>query len=190
MISLNSIKTKFFLLIGKALLTAVNSTGAVGYYPAGSRKNPQRVSVNWLGTMTDIEHAQPYGFESYPAVGTAKAVILCPDGARSNAFVMMVQDDEHRPDDLSEGDSCQYDKDNARILCSGGKIAMGNPDQTLTSTPSGGKANAMEIVDRLFTLLQGTLNLGGVASMTTFLPTVNAELAKLQVDWNKIKGSL
>lgn len=189
MISLDSIKRKFFLLIGKALLTAVNNNGEVGFYPAGSRKNPQRVSGEWFGKITDIERSQPYGFETYPGIGTAKMVLLSPDGSKSNVFCIMIQDDEYRPTDLSEWDTCLYDKDNARFLCTGGKVAFGNPDQTLTSTPSGEKANAMEIIDRLFTLLQSDVNLGGAASGTKLI-TALPELVKLQTDWNKIKGSL
>ena len=188
---LNPIKRKIYLLIGRAILTAVNNTGKVGFHDSGSRKNPQRVQVTGLAgeTLTDLDRFQEYGFETYPKTGTAEAVLISPDGTRANAFIVMIQDNEYRPDDLNEGDSCQYDADNARVLCSGGKIAMGNPDQTLTSTPSGGKAEAMEIIDRLFTLLQGDVNLGGAASGTKLI-TALPELAKLQTDWNKIKGAL
>lgn len=107
---LNPIRRKLYMMMGKALLTAVNNSGEVGFYAAGDRKNPQRLNMDWLGTLTDIERAQPYGFESYPIVGTAKNIILAQDGSRQNAFVVMVQDDEYRPTDGSEGDTIFYGK--------------------------------------------------------------------------------
>lgn len=119
---LDPIKRKIFLLIGKALLTAINNEGKVGTYDSGSRANPQRLTMNWFGQLTDIERSQPFGFETYPVVGTSKAVLLNPDGARSNVFCIMVQDDAYRPTDLSEGEVCIYDKDDNRIWIKNGKL--------------------------------------------------------------------
>lgn len=188
---LSPIKRKIYLLIGRAILEAVNNEGKTGFHDSGSRANPQRVQVTGLvnETLTDIDRFQEYGFETYPIADTAEAVLISPDGTRANSFVIMIQDNEYRPTDLLAGDSCQYDHKNARMLCRDGKLAMGNPDQTLTSTPSGGKAEAFEIIDRLFTLLQSDVNLGGAASGTKLI-TALPELAKLQADWNKIKGVL
>jgi len=107
---LNPIKRKLFLLIGKAILTKVNNVGKTGFHDSGTRANPQRVDMNWFGQLTDIERSQPYGFETYPVADTAKCILLSPDGSRSNTFVIMVQDDEYRPTDLSEGDTCLYGK--------------------------------------------------------------------------------
>jgi phage gp45-like len=186
--NIDTIKRKFFTLIGKALLSAINNSGEVGYNPSGGRPNPQRISVNFFGPTTDIERVQEYGFETYPLVGTSEAVLLAPDGSKSAIFAIAVKDDTYRPTDGREGETIQYDNLNARMSCSGGKIAIGNPSKTLTSTPSGGKVEAMEIIDRLFTLLQSDVNLGGAASGTKLI-TALPELVKLQADWNKIKGS-
>jgi phage gp45-like len=186
--NLDTIKRKFFLLIGKALLSAINNTGEVGYHDSGGRPSPQRISVNFFGPTTDIERVQEYGLETYPVKGTAEAVLLSLDGSKSTIFAIAVKDDKYRPTDGRVGETIQYDDKNARMSCNGGKIAIGNPSETLTSTPSGGKAEAMEIIDRLFTLLQSDVNLGGAASGTKLI-TALPELAKLQTDWNKIKGS-
>lgn len=121
---IEKIKRKIFLLLGKALLTAVNNSGDVGYFPSGSRATPQRVSVDWFGTLTDLERSQPYGLETYPVIGTAKAIILSPDGSRSNSFVALVQDDEYRPDDLASGDVCLYNSDDLRVWLEGGKLRI------------------------------------------------------------------
>jgi phage gp45-like len=186
---LNPIKRKLFMLVGKALITAVNSTGEVGFYPAGDRKNPQRVSMNWLGNLTDIEHSQPFGFEARSLVGTAKAIILSPDGSRSNAFVIMVQDDEYRPDDLGEGDSCLYDDSNIRVWAKDGKLVIGKKGTPMISTPPATNTEALEIMDRFMTIFEGAINLPGVASGTTLLGTVITEIGKLRTDLGNIKGS-
>jgi len=107
---LNPIKRKLYTMVGKALLTAVNNSGETGFYPAGDRKNPQRLNMNWLGLLTDVERAQPYGFETYPIPKTAVNRLLAPDGSRSNAYVFMVQDDDYRPTDGGEGDVIAYGK--------------------------------------------------------------------------------
>ena len=112
---LNPIKRKLYTMVGKALLTAVNNSGEVGYYPAGDRKNPQRLNMNWLGLLTDVERAQPYGFETYPIPKTAVNRLLAPDGSRSNAYVFMVQDDDYRPTDGSEGDVIAYGKNDKTV---------------------------------------------------------------------------
>jgi len=189
---LNPIKRKIYLLIGRAVLAAVNNEGKVGFYDSEDRPTPQRVQVTGLvnETLTDLERFQEYGFETYPIPATAEAILVSPDGTRANSFVIMIQDITYRPTDLQEGDSCQYDYKNARILCRDGKLGLGNPDQTLTSTPPGGKVEFIELVDRILTVLQGITNLAGAASTSSFLPAVLAELAKIQVDLNTIKGTL
>ena len=183
------IKNKIFRLVGTALLTAVNSKGEVGFYPAGNRKNPQRVSFNYLGTLTDIVHSQPFGFEARPKVGTAKVIILSPDGSRSNAFVIMIQDDEFRPDDLSEGDSCLYDDSNIRVWAKNGKLVIGKKGAAMTSTPSATDTELLEILDRFMKVFEGVINLAGTASGASLLGSVVTEIGKLRSDLGNIKGS-
>ena len=177
---LNPIKRKIFLMVGKAILTAVNNEGKSGFHDSGTRANPQRVTMNWFGQLTDIERSQPYGFETYPVADTAKAILLSPDGSRSNAFVIMVQDDEYRPTDLSEGASCQYDKDDARVLCSGGKVAIGNKTASV---------ELLQLIDDILTELQKTVDLGGTASTGTLFK-INPALLLIQQKLAQIKGSL
>lgn len=184
------IKHKIFRLVGTALLTAINSKGEVGFYSAGDRKNPQRVNFDWLGALTDIEHAQPFGFEAHPKPGTAKVIIVSPDGSRSNAFVIMVQDDAFRPDDLVEGSSCQYDNSDGRHTIADGKHAIGKKGAAMTSTPPIADTEMLEILDRLMVIFEGAINLPGVASGATLLATVITEIGKLRADLANIKGSL
>ena len=121
---LEILKRKIFYIVGKSILTAINNSGKTGFYDSGSRANPQRVSTNWFGNLTDIERSQPYGLETYPVIGTSKGIYLSPDGVRSNVFCIMVQDDDYRPIDLASGDVCLYNSDDLRVWLEGGKLRI------------------------------------------------------------------
>ena len=190
-------KRKLFLMVGKALLTAVNNVGKSGFHDSGTRANPQRVTMNWYGQLTDVERSQPYGFETYPVAGddtTAKAILLSPDGSRSNAFVVMVQDDEYRPTDLTEGASCQYDNNDGRHTIAGGKHAIGNKD-------TGKEFLAMmddhltEIITSL-TFIRDTITFsngggptGPPSNAALITPRITA-LEAIQTDLQSIKGTI
>lgn len=94
------IKRKVFLLIGRAILTAVNNS-----------EKTQKIQVTGLKgeNITDIERLQNYGFESYPVVGSSEAAILFINGNRSQGLALVVHDREYRPTDLKSGDVCVYD---------------------------------------------------------------------------------
>jgi phage gp45-like len=121
---INPIKRKLFYLVGKSLLTAINNEGKTGFYDSGTRANPQRISTNWFGNLTDIERSQPFGLETHPIIGTSKGVYLSPDGSRSNVFCIMIQDDEYRPTDIASGDTCLYNSDDLRVWLEGGKLRI------------------------------------------------------------------
>jgi phage baseplate assembly protein V len=180
---------KIMLMIGRGSVKGVNNSGDVGLIPSSGDK-PQRIQIEAMAneTLTDMERWQEYGLETYPNVD-AEALVGFIDGDRSNGQVICVQDKTYRPTDLSEGDVVLYDYNGVQIGARSGKIVVGKKNVPMTSTPTAANTELLEIVDRILTVLQGTLNLGGMASMTTFLPAVLVELAKLQADLNNIKGS-
>lgn len=93
---IEAVKRKIFLLIGRAVLTAVTNSGKV-----------QRIQVSALKEeiISDVERMQPYGFESYPIAGSAMEVtLLCPNGNRDQAIAICITDRENRPVTLAEGD--------------------------------------------------------------------------------------
>lgn len=98
---LDPIKKKIFLLIGRALLTAINNSYGT-----------QLIQVKGLNgeTITDIERFQEYGFESYPEAG-AESVIGFINGNRDLGITLCVHDRRYRPTDLSEGEVAMYHKD-------------------------------------------------------------------------------
>lgn len=102
------IKRKIYLLIGRAILTAVVNSGKT-----------QKIQVTLLKdeTVSDIERFQEYGFETYPKKGSAEAVIAFLNGNRDHGIVLCVHDREYRPLDLSEGDTRVYDYRGNKITC-------------------------------------------------------------------------
>ena len=109
---LSPIRRKIFLLVGRAILSAVKAD-----------EKTMKIQVSGLSneTITDVERLQEYGFDSYPIPGTAEALIVFPNGARDNGVALVVADKESRPTGLLEGDSIMYTK-------SGLKIWMKNAD--------------------------------------------------------------
>ena len=100
------LKRKLFLIIGRAILTAISTS-----------EKTMKVQVSGLSneTITDVERLQEYGFDSYPAVGTAEVLIVFPNGARDNGVALVVADRENRPTGMAEGDSMVYTKSGTKI---------------------------------------------------------------------------
>jgi len=100
------IKSKIFLLIGRAILSAIDNSGKT-----------QTVQVKILKdeVATGVERLQEYGFESYPKTGSSEAIILSLNGSRDNGVVIVIHDKEYRPKDLSSGDVCVYDYRGSRV---------------------------------------------------------------------------
>lgn len=97
---LDPIKKKIFLLIGRAILTAVNNSGKT-----------MLIQIEGLSdeVISDVERMEEYGFASYPVVGTSECVIGFINGNRDHGLVLCIHDREYRPTNLSEGDTRQYD---------------------------------------------------------------------------------
>lgn len=94
------IKRKIFLLIGRAVLTAVTND-----------KKYQLLQVKGLDgeTITNIERFQEYGIETYPKKSDDTEVLLiAPAGNRDQSIAICVFDKRYRPDDLEEGEVCLY----------------------------------------------------------------------------------
>jgi phage gp45-like len=104
---LNPIRVKLFLLIGRSLIKSVSNSG-----------NSQLIQVTGLKneTLKDIDHPQPYGFESYVKItDKAEAIIFSPNGDRGKSFVGIVQNTQYRPKDLKEGEVQMYDYNGSKV---------------------------------------------------------------------------
>jgi phage baseplate assembly protein V len=96
---IDPIKRKVYLMIGRAILTAVKNTGKT-----------QMIQVTGLKdeTISDIERMQEYGFETYPKTDS-EATINFINGNRDQGLIICVSDRRYRPTDLSEGEVRVYD---------------------------------------------------------------------------------
>ncbi|RJX18969.1 MAG: phage baseplate assembly protein V [Desulforudis sp.] len=95
-----TIKNKIFLMVGRAILAAVNNTDST-----------QMVQLELLDgeVVTDIERMQEYGFETFPEPG-AEAVPLFVNGNRDQGVVLVIHDRRYRPTTLKEGEVMIYTK--------------------------------------------------------------------------------
>lgn len=87
-------------------------------------------------TATDLQHPQEYGFTSKAKTG-ALAVAMFKGGNRDNGIVAIIYDRRYLPDNLNDGDSCQYDAQGNRIWLKGTDgilIKSGDNEIILNST--------------------------------------------------------
>jgi phage gp45-like len=68
---------------------------------------------------TGIEHAHPYGFSARPLPPKdkkrAEAIIVFPDGNRSQGVALMVSDRRHRLKGMKEGESAIHDDQDQKM---------------------------------------------------------------------------
>lgn len=104
--TLQAIKKKIFLLIGRAIITAIDS----------STKTPVIQVTGLKGeTITDVEFINPYGFEAIPTEG--QAVIVFVNGNRDQGLCLVMHNREERPTDLEDDEVQMYSKFNNYIKC-------------------------------------------------------------------------
>lgn len=92
------IRRKLFLLLGRALLAAVDNS-----------EGTQKLQLTLLKdeTITGVERFQEYGLETYPKDG-AEALAVFLRGNRNQGIVLCVHDRRYRPTYLNEGEVCMY----------------------------------------------------------------------------------
>lgn len=92
------IQNKIFLLLGRAILAAVNNA-----------EGTQKVQVVALEgeTITDAERMQEYGLETYPLT-EAEATMIFLNGNRDHGLVICIHDRRYRPKNLTEGEVVLY----------------------------------------------------------------------------------
>ena len=106
--ALLKIKNRIFLLIGRAILTAIDNSGET-----------QRMQMTALKgeTLDGVERFQEYGFEGYPKVdGKTENIVLFFNGNRDYGVVIKSFNKSFRPKDLIEGEVCMYDWQGHRVI--------------------------------------------------------------------------
>ena len=95
---LQPIRQRIFLLVGRALLTAVDNDTKLMHITMDALRGE---------TITDADRVQDYGFESYP-LARSQPVFLAVNGNREHAIAIVVPDRRYRPRCTEEGDSTVY----------------------------------------------------------------------------------
>jgi len=131
------IQRKIFLLLGRALLTAVNNS-----------EGTQKIQITVLNneTITDVERMQEYGFETYPFTG-AEVMTLFLNGNRDHGIAVCVHDRRYRPKDLVEGEVCMYtdedqETDGHRVHLKRGQIVEVDGKQLIVNSGTSVTVNA------------------------------------------------
>ena len=91
-------KSKLLLMIGRAILTAVDNSGKT-----------QKVQVVALydETISGVERFQEYGMETRPKTD-AEVLLVFINGNRDQGIAACVHDRRYRPTDLAEGEVALY----------------------------------------------------------------------------------
>ena len=102
---LDPLKRKIQLMIGRAVITAIDDTGGL-----------QRVQLQGLaGEVLDSrERVQEYGLTSRPLPG-AEAIIASIGGNRTNTVVIATDDRRYRVELDTDGEVCLYDDQDQRV---------------------------------------------------------------------------
>jgi phage baseplate assembly protein V len=131
------LQRKIFLLLGRALLTAVNNA-----------EGTQKIQIKVLSneTITDVERFQEYGLETYPFAG-AEVMTLFLNGNRDHGIAICVHDRRYRPKDLVEGEACMYtdedqETDGHRVHLQRGQIVEVNGKQITVNAGTSVTVNA------------------------------------------------
>lgn len=148
--AIEKIKNRIYLLIGRAILKAVNNTSSIQKLKVEVLKNEK---------ASDIDRIQEYGLETYPKAGTAEVVILFPNGNRNNGVCIKVGDKTYRPSGMSEGDVCLYN-------FAGTQVWLKN-DNTITIT-----AGALNMLGATEAFVKGTTHKSSLDNLCTAIAAI------------------
>lgn len=107
-----SLRGKVQLMVGRAILSAINDGGAI-----------QTVQAQLLAdeVQDDAERIQQYGFSSVPLAG-AEGVLVFVGGNRDHGLVIATDDRRYRKKGLQAGEVCLYTDEGDSIVFNRGKI--------------------------------------------------------------------
>jgi phage gp45-like len=146
------LERKIYLLIGRAILAAVNNS-----------EGTQKVQITGMynETMTDVERVQEYGFESYP-FKDAEAIVAYLNGQQSRGLILKIGDRRYRLTDLVAGEVALYTDEDGSTESSSGEMGgeQFNPEMDKPYSPVGFRIHlkrdqVMELLGMLFNFVAG-----------------------------------
>lgn len=99
------LKRRVMLMVGRAVLTAVND---------GTKVQAVQAKLNADEVGEDLERYQEYGLTSVPFVGS-EGVVVFVGGNRAHGIVIATDDRTNRPKSLNPGDVCLYTDKGERV---------------------------------------------------------------------------
>uniref|UniRef100_A0A6M3IUZ5 Putative baseplate assembly protein n=1 Tax=viral metagenome TaxID=1070528 RepID=A0A6M3IUZ5_9ZZZZ len=146
------LERKIYLLIGRAILAAVNN---------GESTQKVQITGMYNETMTDVERVQEYGLESYPRKG-AEAIVAFLNGKQSRGLILKIGDRRYRLSDLVEGEVALYTDEDGSTESSPGALGgeQVNPEMDKPYTPVGFRIHlkrnqTMELLAMMFNFVAG-----------------------------------
>lgn len=140
---LQPLKNKISLMIGRAILTAINDGGGI-----------QQVQVSILAgeSMDKVARMQNFGFTSVPPKGS-EGIILALQGNRENLVVVAADHRDFRVKGLAEGESAQYNKTGAKTV-----LKASNNMETTGIAKLKFANGSQELITVLSTLIQAIID--------------------------------
>ena len=156
MSTLATIRRRLMLLVGRAVIAAVQSSGG-------------RVTLDLTPMLSDeegkaVELAESWGFTSVPLDG-AEVVTLSVMGERSNMVAISLGDRRHRPSDLVQGESAMFDDQAQRIQIRRDGIEVISPKKVTVVSPSVAMTvDSATINDKAIATVGDLVDVGGDSS--------------------------
>lgn len=111
--AIQPLKQRVLLMIGRALIKAVNDAAEI-----------QELQVKSFTDGDRVQRFQEFGFTSNPPDGT-EAIMVALGGNQDNPVIIATEHRSFRKKNLAQGESAIYNKDGSYILLkSGGKIQI------------------------------------------------------------------
>jgi phage baseplate assembly protein V len=112
--ALAPLKRRIMLMVGNAVITAINTGGQT-----------MKAQINSLAdtTLADVEFWQNFGFTSNPPKGS-RALFVSVGGNQDNPIIISTENGEFRVKNLKEGESCVYSMHGGKLHFMEGDTAV------------------------------------------------------------------
>lgn len=125
--AIRPIKDKITLLIGRAIITALDDSKAI-----------QEAQIKALSgeALEKIQRFQEFGFNSVPPSGT-EAIMLSLGGSRGNSVIVGTENRDLRPQGWAPGEAGNYNSEGMiAVLRLGGKLEINNTSEDFVTVLS------------------------------------------------------
>lgn len=139
------IEQRIRMALGRAVVTLVDDA-----------RRAQEIQIELLAdeAQDGVERFQNYGFTAHPHPG-AEAIVACPQGLRSHAVAIVVEDRRYRLKGLQKGEVALYDDLGNKVLLARDAIRVTAVDRVEIVAPEA------QVVADVVTIESDDIRLGG-----------------------------